>query len=544
MKKMTYLVVGIMLLASLLILACGSPATPPVPTPTVPKVSSPAAAAPTTAAPTSAAPAKPAASTPASNKYGGVLKLALSVSPSTPMGYPAEGAPDSLTVAGAAVEHLVSVKLGGIVIPVLATSWDIDPAAKTMVFHLRKGVKFHDGSDFNASVVKWNFELVMAAKKVPNFVSVDVIDDYTVKITLKNYQNTDLTALSGGTYNIVSKASFDKNGLDYTRSHPIGTGPFKFVEYIRDSKVTFTKNPDYWDTGKPYLDGIVYNVVPEETVRKLMFQRGDVQILQAAGITAQELQQSGAIMKTQAGGSFGLVPDSNNPNSPFAKLAVRQAVSYAIDRESFAAGLGFGFMKPGYQLYGGYAACTIPGLQKTPFDPNKAKQLLKDAGYPGGFKTSIHSFTRVISNDWVTALAKMLSDVGIQTEPDFPTSGKYEEYRSNGWNNSLMAHAFLNADNFNSIFNIYFPSTNVMFPSVKKPDGFTAAVTASLTSPQVDPAKLQALFKMMNDDLMVIPYGEQVQAQFYNKGVNDPGADDYAFVILAVKEAWLDASAR
>jgi hypothetical protein len=150
----------------------------------------------------------------------------------------------------------------------------------------------------------------------------------------------------------------------------------------------------------------------------------------------------------------------------------------------------------------------------------------------------------VISNDWVTALAKMLTDVGIQTEADFPTSGKYEEYRSNGWTNSFMAHAFLNNDNPNFNFNTYFPPTNVQFPSVKKPEGFTSAVAESLATPQIVPAKVQAIYKMMNDDLMVIPYGEQIQAQFYNKGVNDPGADYYSLAIFFSKEAWLDAIAR
>jgi peptide/nickel transport system substrate-binding protein len=444
---------------------------------------------PAAASSASTTPAKPTGSAPAStaatsDKYGGVVKLALTVGPSTPLGYMPEAAPDSYSWSRPALEGLVGLKLGGIVTPKLATSWDIDPAAKTMTFHLRKGVKFHDGSDFNASLVKWNFDLMMAAKKAPNFVSVEALDDYTIRINLKTYQNTDLTGMSSGAFGVISKVSFDKNGIDYTRSHPIGTGPFKFVEYVRDSQLTFTKNENYWDTGKPYLDGVVYNVVAEETVRKLMFQRGDLHILQAAGITAQELQKAGAIMKTQPGGSFGLVPDSNNANSPFAKLAVRLAVSYAIDREAIASGLGFGFLKPAYQMYGGYSEAAIPGLQKTPFDPAKAKQLLKDAGYPSGFKSSIHSFTRMVQNDWVTALAKMLSDVGIQTEADFPTAGKYEEYRSQGWTNSLMAHAFANSDNFNSTFNLYFPTTNIMFPSVKKPEGFADAVTASITSPR------------------------------------------------------------
>jgi peptide/nickel transport system substrate-binding protein len=551
MKKVTYLLVGIMVLASLLVMSCGSPATSSAPAPTsaAPKTSAPVSSAPAASTPASSVPAKPTASVPASSapaasKYGGILNMSLTVGPSTPLGYMPEAAPDSYSYSKPALEPLVGVKLGGIVTPILATSWDVDPAAKTMVFHLRKGVKFHDGSDFNASVVKWNYELIMAAKKAPNFVSVDVVDDYTLKITVKTYQNTDLTGMFSGAFNVISKASFDKNGIEYTRSHPIGTGPFKFVEYVRDSKLSYTKNPDYWDAGKPYVDGVVYNVVAEETVRKIMFQRGDLHILTAQGITAQELQKAGTIMKTQPGGTYGLVPDSNNATSPFSKLAVRQAVSYAIDRDAFTAGLGFGFLKPAYQMYGGYAAAAIPGLQKTPFDPARARQLLKDAGYPTGFKTSIHTFTRLIPNDWVTALAKMLGDVGIQTEADFPTAGKYEEYRSQGWTNSMMAHGFINSDNFNSFFNLYFPTTNIMFPSVKKPDGFAAAVTASITSPQVDPAKLQAVFKIMNDDLMVIPYGEQVQAQFYVKGVNDPGAEEYPLTSTQYKEVWLEASAR
>jgi ABC-type transport system substrate-binding protein len=168
-------------------------------------------------------------------------------------------------------------------------------------------------------------------------------------------------------------------------------------------------------------------------------------------------------------------------------------------------------------MYPGYATSAIPNLQKTEYNPTKAKQLLKDAGYPTGFKTSIHTFTRLVNRDWVTAIAKMLSDVGIQTTPDFPEAGKYEEYRGQGWTNSLMAHGFMSMDNLNSAFNLYFPQSNIAFPSVKKPAGFYDAVTKSITSPQVDPALLQAAFKLIADDLMVIPT-EQIGVNFYKEG--------------------------
>jgi peptide/nickel transport system substrate-binding protein len=546
MKRVTYLLVGLLVLASLLIMACGSPATSPVPSSAAPKVSSPVAP-PASAAPgsnpASSAPAKPAASATDASKYGGTINLAIATGPATPLGYPPEGGADAYQYSKPAVETLIGLPISTEAVPMLATSWDIDTAAKTMTFHLRKGVKFHDGSDFNAAGVKWCFELSMAAKKAPNFISVEALDDYTIRINLKTYQNTDFTGMSGGAFGIISRASFDKNGIEYTRSHPVGTGPFKFVEYVRDSKLTYAKNPAYWDTGKPYLDGVVWNVVAEETVRKLMLQRGDVHFIMAGGITAQELQKAGFAMKTLPGGTYALVPDSNNPSSPFSKLAVRQAVSYAIDREGLAAGLGFGFLKTAYQMYPGYSLSAIPGLPKTPYDPAKAKQLLKDAGYPNGFKSSIH-MGRPLTNDLVTALAKMLTDIGIQTEPDFPTVGKFEEYRTQGWNTSLLAQAFINSENINSTFNIYFPTTNIMLVSVKKPDGFQEAVNASITSPQPEGAKLQAVFKLMNDEQMVIPFSEQVQAQFYNKGVNDPGADKYNFYNFVCKDAWLDASAR
>jgi hypothetical protein len=113
-------------------------------------------------------------------------------------------------------------------------------------------------------------------------------------------------------------------------------------------------------------------------------------------------------------------------------------------------------------------------------------------------------------------------------------------YKTN--KSELYRHIIM--DNFNSTLNLYFPTTNIMMPSLKKNDGFANAVTASLTSPQVDSSKLQAIFKMLNDDMTVIPFAEQVQAQFYTKGVNDPGADGYTFVNFICKEVWLDAAAR
>jgi peptide/nickel transport system substrate-binding protein len=139
-----------------------------------------------------------------------------------------------------------------------------------MTYNLRKGVKFHDGSELNATVVKWNLENVKAAKQAPNWSSVDIIDDYTVRINLSKFQNT---MWSGFNASMISKAAFDNNSLDWVRQNPVGTGPYKFVSYEKDATFTGIKNPDYWREGAdgkplPYLDGVKISFIPDSVTQE------------------------------------------------------------------------------------------------------------------------------------------------------------------------------------------------------------------------------------------------------------------------------------
>jgi peptide/nickel transport system substrate-binding protein len=548
MKAVYYALVALILLSTLMLAACGGSSTTPAATTTAaPPATTSAPNATTAPVSTTTAPntTAPVARDPA--KYGGIWKAALTVGPSTPLGYTPESANDSNDLARPALEAMFNIQKDGTYVPKLATSWDVDAEAATIVFHLRKGVKFHDGSDFNAQNVKWCWDLIIEAKKAPNIDSVEVLDDHTVKVNLKTYMNTDLSGFMGGYFQIYSKASFDKNGIDYTRTHPIGTGPFKFVEYQRDTKLTYTRNEDYWDPRLPYLDGVEFYVIAEETVRKLTYERGDIHMIRASVTIQPELLSKGYPYLSESGGTWLLIPDSANADSPFSNLKVRQAVSYAIDREALAEGLGFGFMKPAYQLYPGNPLCALPEGQylKTEYNPEKAKQLLAEAGYPNGFKTSIHTFVRVINKDFITAIAKMLGDVGIVCDPDFPEAGKYEEYRSKGWNNSLLAHAFISVQsNPNSMYNMYFPESNIIFPSVKRPDNFYELIEISKTAPVYDVAKAQAVYKSMADDFMVIPYVEEGVYNFYAEGAHDDGGLLYPLTSFYSWEAWLEPSAR
>lgn len=479
---------------------------------------------------------------PEAEKCGGIYKEVLRVGPATPIGYPPKAAPDAGSLARPACEALVRIARGGKVEPLLATGWEIAPNKKSIVLTLRKGVKFHDGSDFNAQAVKWNYDNVIKAKRARDWTSVDVIDDYTVRVNIKAYKNTVLTGLGSFSTLIISPTAVEKNGLDWAMWHPVGTGPFIFVEYERDARLVYKKNPNYWKKGKPYLDGLEFTVIADDMVQKMAFQRGDIHILQTRGLVAKELKDAGLKYLAEPGGTYLLIPDSKNADSPFADKRVRLAVSHAIDREAMVAALGHGFAAPAYQLYPGHKETGLKNLDIHEYNPKKAKQLLAEAGYPNGFKTSIHTFIRIVPKNYITAIVNMLKEVGIEAEGDFPEAGRYTEYRFKGWKNSLMGHGMAPFDNMNYAFRFYFGG--IQFPSVKKPDKWSAVYNAALGSKYLEPAKTQALVKLIHDDIMVIPYFEETAISFYQEGVHLFDFEKYRLMTPVREDIWLEPKLR
>ena len=543
MKKALFVLLGFILVISLLLVACKS-------TPTTTSTSAPTT---TTSAPTAttskpvtttAAPTTTTAVAPTGDKYGGTWTEALTVAPSRPIGYPPEAAPDSFTTSSPAIESLVRAQMDGTVTPLLATSWTQAPDMLSVTLNLRKGVKFHDGSDFNADVAKWNLDGVLAAKQsgTATWKSITKVDDYTIRIDFTTASNTNLIGLASGATGQISKANYDKNGVDKVRWNPVGTGPFIFKSYETGSKLTYIRNPNYWDPTKPYLDGVVMNVIADTTVQKLAFQKGDINRLPSAGLDAVNLQQAGFTPKTAPGGTYLLVPDSNIATQPWSNVNVRLAASYALDRDSLAKALGFGWLKVAYQIYPGYADTHINGLIPTAFNQAKAKDLLAQAGYPNGFKATIHSFGRMAPNDYTTAVAAQLRAVGLDITTDFPEAGAYDNLRYGGWSDGLLNHGLANFADHNQVFTFYFMGTQ--FPSMKKPAGWQDGVNASLATPTVDPAKIQAVLQLMYDDMTVIPYVEQTQIAFYKKGSNDPDADAYGLMWPIFGDCYIDKSGR
>jgi peptide/nickel transport system substrate-binding protein len=295
------------------------------------------------------------------------------------------------------------------IVPELAYRWDLTPDGLTYTFHLRPGVKFHDGTPLDAAAVVFSLDRQRDQQPPHPFhsvggpytywqsMSMDEIvkdiraaDDSTVVIELKRKNAPFLANLAMGFAAIVSPTAAQKYGEDFFK-HPVGTGPFQFVEWVKDDRIVLDRNPNYWGT-KAHLDRVVFRAIPENTVRLLALESGE--IMGMDGINAElakrlDTNPSFVLLK-QAGMNVGyLAIHCEKP--PFDKTEVRVALNYAINREAIVTG-----------LYGGYGVPAVNPLPPTvwsydksisgyPYDPEKAKAMLAAAGVKPGFKTTLYA---------------------------------------------------------------------------------------------------------------------------------------------------------
>jgi peptide/nickel transport system substrate-binding protein len=173
------------------------------------------------------------------------------------------------------------------IVPELAEAWE-QPDPVTYLFRLRRGVKFHDGTDLTAEVVKWNFERMLnpasgsiRRSELGNVKAVEVVDPLTVRVTLKEPDAALLATLSDRAGMMVSRAAVEKHGPDFAR-RPVGTGPFQFVEWVKDDHLSVRRFPGYWKAGLPHLDEIVYKPIPDHTVKLTALRTGTLDLIDDA----------------------------------------------------------------------------------------------------------------------------------------------------------------------------------------------------------------------------------------------------------------------
>src|SRR5689334_9785759 len=423
-------------IGSALLAACGgAPATP-----TSGEATAPAAApASATAAPAAAAGATAA---PAAAAGGGnTLTYALGFALDDTMDPQVTNFDSIIRVTLNICEPLVWEPEPGKFMPGLAESWEISPDATTYTFKLKKGVKFHDGTPFNADAVKFTFDRVMdpATKagqshdQLGPYDHTEVVDDHTVKVVMKQGYAPLLTNLNGY-LGIVSPTAVKKDPAAFARA-PIGTGPFMFKEWVPKDHITLVKNPDYnWGssffkhTGPAYLDQVIFKIIPEGSVRVGTLKTGEIQYADDIDPLAyDELKKDPnfvVIEKGQPGSGYTLLLNTSS-KGPISDPQVRLALEYAIDREglnkSVFQGLNKVAFSPLMQPTFGYDPTTE---QLYPFDPDKAKQILDAAGWKegsdgirekGGQKLAIDFpiISRPNDTAMATSIQASLHDVGI-----------------------------------------------------------------------------------------------------------------------------------
>jgi len=513
-KRILFLILSLILTSIMVLAGCGTPAatTPPATSQTPPVTST-----------------TPPAGQPV---QGGTLRIIAGAIPKN-IGYPPEKAPNDTFQMAPAVERLCEWgSTSGELVGVLATSWESDQTAKTITYHLRQGVKFSDGTDFNAEAVRWNVQLAIDNRSGTgtNLIeSMEVTGTYTLVMHMISFdwqtpQQLGLTQpisptafmTAGGT---VSASATDNATVEarkaWARLNVVGTGAFTVTEFTRDDHITFVKNPNYWQAGKPYLDKIILMAIPDSMVASAKLQAGEADMWADTSSMNDILQLKDKNFKLVPGpGMFQVMLFSDvDPASPLSNIKVRQAISYALDRATIAQTLGQGYFEALTQMAPKGAPGYIEGYNPYPYDVAKARQLLEEAGYSTGLTLKILGGAIGNTNDAMALFVYELDLVGITAEPDVADLGRYFGAlfggAQGGWEDLCYTASGINPDG-SDLFTHYGPNPlTFRTPNIYKTQEFIDLCNAAI-DPKYDnaaeaAAAIQAADRQAIEDALYIP---------------------------------------
>ncbi|MFZ5942591.1 MAG: ABC transporter substrate-binding protein [Bacillota bacterium] len=326
------------------------------------------------------------------------------------------------------------------IIPGLAKSWGPkDKDGLVWTFNLREGVKFHDGTALNAEAVKFNFDRWMFEDNpyrhegeafeywsymfggYPGVVKeVRAVDELTVEIELSQPFAPFINNLGMPCFAISSPEAIKKHGKDYFKN-PVGTGPFKFVEWLKDDKIVLEKNTEYWGEG-PLLDKLIFRVIPDNSAALMELQAGTIDVM--TGLNPEDAK----IVEEDPNLQLLLRPSMNvgylalhMEKKPFDNVLVRKAMNHAIDKQALIDAFYAGFAKPAKNPLPPSLWGYNDSIVDYKYDPAKAKALLAEAGYPNGFKTELWAMPVARPympqpKEIATAIQQQLAEVGIEVE--------------------------------------------------------------------------------------------------------------------------------
>src|SRR2546426_5938134 len=287
-------------------------------------------------------------------------------------------------------ECLVKVDRTGKLVPWLAERWHTTDN-RNYTFFLKRGVHFHNGREMTAADVKYVFERAKNPEtkhhqqaRYENIADIIVKDDYTVTLSLRELDAAFLLTLAR-----QGSVIYPREAVDAMKSEPIGTGPFKLVEWVRGDRIVLVKNPDYHVKGLPKLDKVTYRFIPDPNATLAALKAGDIDAAMF-GLGPEhvpELQKDPRFQVIIGETTNDVIMSMNNSRKPYADVRVRRAVTHGINKPEVVKGAMFGLGRVLGTNVDPLNPYFVDMAGAVPYDPARAKKLLADAGYPNGFET-------------------------------------------------------------------------------------------------------------------------------------------------------------
>jgi len=323
--------------------------------------------------------------------------------------------------------------------PCLAERWEVSEDGLSYTFYLKKGVKFHDGTDFNAEAVKFNIDrqlppqvtedMAYASFVYGSVKDVEVVDEYTVRINLKEPNTAFLNNLAMVmAAPIVSPKALQENNNNVNQ-HPVGTGPYKFVSWTKDQNVVLERFDDYWGE-KAKVKNVIFKFIKDNSARVVALNNGEADIIDGIDATVVDQITSAGNQIYKAGGMNINYMAYNTTRAPFNDVKVRRAVSQAINVPELVESLYQGYAEPAHSILPSFMPGYDESIKQVAYDPEAAAKTLKEAGV-----TKIHMITYTNPRPYNSATGQVLAEaiqgylakVGVQVTIDSYDWATYKE---------------------------------------------------------------------------------------------------------------------
>ncbi len=435
-------------------------------------------------------------------------------------------------------EGLTRIAADGTVKPALAKSWALSADGLTYTFNLESGVKFHDGSDFDSSDVKYTFEENAAEgsknkrkSRFTNIASIETPDANTVILTLKEPRGDFLAQLGEATAVIVDPDSDAGNA-----TKPIGTGPYKFTRWIKGDSVRMVAAETYRDPGSIQIKKASFRFINDGASRMATLLTGDIDAAPVPNETLSQFSIGDKFQVLEGTTNGETILSTNNKSKVLSNLKVRQAIAHAINRKEIIDGAMFGYGTPIGSHFAPHHPDYVDLTGTYPYDLEKSKALLAEAGYPDGVELSlklppVDNYARKGGQ----IVASQLEKVGIKIKIENVDWPKWldEVYKKKNYDLSIVSHVEPMDINIYARDGYYFNYKNEAFNKV-----INEAETA--TSDAIRTAKLQEAQRILANDAVNGYLFQLAAVQVARKGLNGLWKDWHIFATDVARMSWDD----